>query len=98
MDEPEPIMVLVLLNMEPQVGGEIGDARLARAHHAGMLSEGSVNPEDLAAYKHWITVSLMLGDVTRDEAEASIERAENVFEANCDHFPVPHKPKDPPPT
>jgi hypothetical protein len=73
-------MHVIILSTED--APEVTNARLSRALAAHDLSEGSTNPDVLAAYIHWMVVSALLGDVSFDEAETAVGRAHDVFEAS----------------
>jgi hypothetical protein len=66
------------------------DAREMRSKYAGIISGGSTDIMPLAAYRHYVTVSLMLGDMTSDEASEAISIARSVFISNVNAWVKAH--------
>ena len=49
---------------------------------ANALTDGTTELRHLAAYKRWITVLRLLGEISEDDAEDSISRANTLYSRN----------------
>lgn len=84
---------------DPNVILRIAEAKEARAQVATLLVGGSCSLALLTDYRRWLTVSRLLGDISDADAQASYERACNVYAANCGRIvdPMVLPPFDLPP-
>jgi len=57
-------------------------ARVGRSLAASAIVTGSTDPAALETYKRWLMISVLLGDTGIDMADASLVRAEQLFQIN----------------
>lgn len=60
----------------------VARARVARSLAASAIVTGSSDPLAMESYRSWIMVSLLLGDVSVEDAVASLGRAEMIYDHN----------------
>jgi len=81
----------------PELSPAVTQARIGRALAASLLVEGDRDLATLALYKRYLTASLLLGDITVDEADASLNRARTVYATNIGKVARSAATKDPTP-